>query len=291
VRAPLRVGGRFVVPKNGLFSGLGLPLSANRVDDNGRVRRTPLPSLLTASGLVTSEQIEDANAEGRMTGDSLGQVIVRHGWASEEDIAKVLAEQYELPYLAGESFAVEPEVAERMHPNDARRVEACPVGFVDDSLVVALDDPTEPRFKEVRQLVGDSALFVIVTPTTLRELYEAVWGEVEVAEAAPAPPEPPRERPAPAPELDTTDIMSALETLESALGAVRNGLTTLVETSAAQRNELDECRAQLADHDQSRRSDLDRIGELEEQLAQRTQVVNDLKTKLGDFVSGLDAVA
>jgi hypothetical protein len=286
--------------KNGLFSGLGLPLSGTRVEDNGRVRRTPLATLLTSSGLVTSEQIEDANAEGRMTGDTLGEVIVRHGWATEEDIAKVLAEQWELPFLSGDSFAVEPEVAERIQLKEARRLEACPVGFVDDSLVVAIDDPTEPRFKEVRQLLGDSALFVVVTPTTLRQLYEAVWGKSEEVEAPPPEQkkEPPKEKPAPTPELDTGDVLAALEAIDAALGAgreavagVRNGLATLVEASAADRRELDECRSQLADHDDSRRADVERIEQLEEQLAQRTQVVNDLKTKLGDFVSGLDAVA
>ncbi len=104
--------------------------------------------------------------------------------------------------------------------------------------------------------------------------------------------------PPPSPELDTGELLGALEAIDAALRAgteavsgVRNGLTTLVEASAADRRALDDCRARLAEHDQSRHSDLERIERLEEQLAQRTQVVNDLKTKLGDFVSGLDAVA
>ena len=288
--------------KNGLFSGLGLPLSGNRSEEsNGRVRRTPLAGLLTATGLVTTEQIEDANAEARMSGERLGEVIVRHGWATEEDVAKVLAEQYELPYLAGDSFAVEPEVAGRMQLEQARRLEACPVGFMDDSVVVAIDDPTEPRFKEVRQLLGEKTLFVIVTPTTLRELYEAVWDEASEPEAPAAAPEPaPKkstEAPPASPELDTGEILHALEAIEAALRAgsesvagVRDGLATLVEASAADRHALDECRARLADHDESRHSDIERIEELEEQLAQKTQVVNDLKSKLGDFVSGLEAI-
>jgi hypothetical protein len=48
--------------------------------------------------------------------------------------------------------------------------------------------------------------------------------------------------------------------------------------------------ARLADNDESRRADIERIEQLEEQLAQKTQVVNDLKSKLGDFVSGLEAI-
>ena len=106
------------------------------------------------------------------------------------------------------------------------------------------------------------------------------------------------EVPPPSRALDSGQLLGALGAIDAALRAgtdavsgARNGLTTLVEASAADRRELDDCRARLAEHDQSRHSDLERIERLEEQLAQRTQVVNDLKTKLGDFVSGLDAVS
>jgi regulator of replication initiation timing len=288
------------MPKDGLLSGLGLPLRVSREDEgkNGtRTRRTPLATMLVDAGFVTVEQIEDANAECTRTGERLGEVIVRHGWATEEDVARLLAEQFELPFLANDSFAVEPEAGEALSQKDARLLEACPIGFMDGALVVAIDDAAEARFKEVRGLLGDKTLFVIVTPTTLKGLYDEVWTadtpepdakETEVTEQM--------ERIEPAPELDTAEILEALDALETVLTAgataaadVRSHLGRLVETSAATQRELEEHRARFATHDETRRQDLDRIAELEAELARRTQFVDDLRAKLGDVVSGLEA--
>jgi hypothetical protein len=289
------------MPKDGLLSGLGLPLRASREDDpkNGtRTRRTPLATMLVDAGFVTIEQVEDANAECTRTGERLGEVIVRHGWASEEDVARLLAEQFELPFLAHDSFAVEAEAGEALSQKDARLLEACPIGFMDGALVVAIDDAAEARFKEVRELLGDKTLFVIVTPTTLKGLYDEVWsGDTREPEAPPAAAAEPTEEIEAAPELDTTEILGALDALEAALAAgataaaeVRSRLGTLVETSTAAQRELEGHRARLASQDETRRQDLDRIAELEADLARRTQFVDDLKAKLGDVVSGLEAV-
>jgi regulator of replication initiation timing len=286
--------------KDGLLSGLGLPLRTSSDSRNGR--RTPLATLLAASGLVTTDQIEDANAEGARTGETLAEVVVRHGWASEEDVARVIAQQYELPFLTGEEFAVEPEVASLIDPKKARHIEACPVGYMDQSLVVAIADPAEARLREVRQVLGDKSMFVIVTPTTLRELYDAVWeppsepDPASTEKAKEKPKEKPKLEPLPELDLDTGEILEALGAIEAAFNAgvevvesVRGQVQALVEATAAQRRELVETRARLDADDESRRADLEQIASLEEQLEQKTQFVNDLKAKLGDVFSGLEA--
>jgi hypothetical protein len=93
-----------------------------------------------------------------------------------------------------------------------------------------------------------------------------------------------------------TPPLGALDALEAALSAgaaaaadARGQLGDLVETSAAQRRELEECRTRLATNDEARTQDLGRIAELEAELERRTKFVDDLKAKLGDVFSGLDA--
>lgn len=285
------------MPKDGLLSGLGLPLRTSQEEKNGsgRARRTPLGTMLTEARLVTLEQIEDANAECSRTGERLAEVVVRHGWVSEEDVARLLAEQYEVAFLARDSFAVEAEAGGAMRLDQAQRLEACPIGFMDDSLVVAIDDPAEARFKEVRGLLGEKTVFVIVTPSTLTALYGQVWSDAGEPES-PVPPPPPEAVVEPLPEIDTSDIIEALDALETSMSAgvaaaadVRGRLGSLVEASAAHQRELQECRARFEAHDETRKQDLERIAELEAELERRTQFVDDLKAKLGDVVSGLEA--
>jgi regulator of replication initiation timing len=147
-------------------------------------------------------------------------------------------------------------------------------------------------------------MFVIVTPTTLRELYDAVWEVPSEPERSPAekPKDKPKEKPGtePLPELeldlDTGEILEALDAIEAAFNAgvevvesVRGQVHALVEATTAQQRELVETRARLDAHDETRRQDLEQIASLEEQVAQKTQFVNDLKAKLGDVFSGLEA--
>jgi hypothetical protein len=289
--------------KDGLLSGLGLPLRTTQEDKHGtgRTRRTPLATMLTEARLVTPDQVEDANAECARTGERLAEVVVRHGWVSEEDVAQLLAKQYELPFLAKDSFAVEPDAVGPMRREEGRRLEACPIGFMDDSTVVAVDDPAEARLREVRRVLGEKTVFVIVTPSTLAGLYDEAWGEAPEPEvpSTPAPvastPEPAREA-EPVPELDTGEVLVALDVLEAALSAgaaaaadVRARLGEVVEASAVHRRALEECRARAATHDDARAQDLERIAQLEEELEKRTKFVDDLKAKLGDVFSGLEA--
>jgi hypothetical protein len=289
--------------KDGLLSGLGLPLRTTQEEKHGtgRTRRTPLATMLTEAGLVTSDQVEDANAEASRTGDRLAEVVVRHGWVSEEDVAQLLAKQYELPFLEKDSFAVEPDAVGPLRRDEARRLEACPIGFMDDSTVVAIDDPAEARLREVRRVLGEKTVFAIVTPSTLRGLYDEAWGEAPEPEApvaaAAAPPEPAREA-EPLQELETGEILGALDALEAALSAgaaaaadVRGRLGDLVEAASVHQRELQECRARAATSDETRAQDLERIAELEAELERRTKFVDDLKAKLGDVFSGLEAAS
>jgi hypothetical protein len=286
--------------KDGLLSGLGLPLRTTHEEKgSGRTRRTPLATLLTDAGLVTSDQVEDANAECARTGERLAEVVVRHGWVSEEDVARLLSKQYELPFLEKDSFEVEPEAVGPLGREEAHRIDACPIGFMDDSTVVAIDDPAEGRLREVRRVLGDKTVFVIVTPSTLAGLYDEAWGEAPESDA-PAPAAAASSEPArdlePLPELDTNEILGALDALEASLSAgataaadVRARLGDLVNVAAEHRRELDECRTRAVNHDETRTQDLERITELEAELERRTKFVDDLKAKLGDVFSGLDA--
>ena len=113
------------------------------------MRHTPLAGLLTATGLVTTEQIEDANAAARMSGERLGEVIVRHGWANEQDVANVTRRAVDLPFR-GRRLAVAaiPRLLSACDPKQARRARGVPaVRFMDHSVVAAIDDPIDPRIR------------------------------------------------------------------------------------------------------------------------------------------------
>jgi hypothetical protein len=137
------------------------------------VPRPSFGTLLMDAGLITREQLYQALAEGTRTGERLGEVLIRHGLTSEEDVARILSEQFQLPFLnADDAVPAEPDGWDLLPPSEARRLEACLVRSDREVPVAALADPSDARFNSLRQALGEETSFAIVTSTTLASLLD-----------------------------------------------------------------------------------------------------------------------
>jgi len=124
--------------------------------------------MLVEAGFATTDQIEDALAEGRETGERLGEVVVRRNWATEDDVAILLAQQWGLNYVASGGIWFESDALSRLSREDARRVEALPTRIQDGHVVVAVAEPTEERLADLRGLIGEDLVVVVVPKTALQ---------------------------------------------------------------------------------------------------------------------------
>ena len=129
--------------------------------------RKPLGQLLREAGFVSAEQLEGALQEGGRTGERLGEVVVRRGWASEDDIAKLLAEQWQLGYVERSAIFFDVDALSRMTREQAQRLEALPTRVQDGRVVVAVAEPTEERLAALRQVIGADTVVVVVPKTAL----------------------------------------------------------------------------------------------------------------------------
>ena len=237
-------------------------------------RRPTFAALLIESGRVSSERVNEALAEGERTGESLAEVLIRREWATEDDVARLHSEQSGCPYLSPGSFTVEPDASGALPPDEALLLEAFVIGFDGKTPIVAVADPIPARVTSVRQRLGDDVSFTIVTVTTLTELLVGAVRDAPAAVTRPA---------------DTVELEPPVQHPDDA-GMVLADLDALAEAVAALRGRVERLAHSSAEAAQEREHNREAIKRLEEQLAQRTNVVADLKTKLGDFMSGLEAV-
>jgi type IV pilus assembly protein PilB len=115
--------------------------------------RNPWPALgtlLVRDGALTADQLEEALGIKLRTPDKrLGEIIVEQGFASQDAVARVLAEQHELEFVTLTPDIVEHEAAILLPENLARRYRAIPVRFLDDdSILVVVADPTNVVFSD-----------------------------------------------------------------------------------------------------------------------------------------------
>ena len=103
------------------------------------------------AGLLTEAQVDEALREGSQTGERLGEVVVRRGLASEEKVAQMLAEQWQLSFVDRASIWFDADALARLSREDAQRLQAMPTRVQDGRVVVAVAEPTEQRLGAVQE--------------------------------------------------------------------------------------------------------------------------------------------
>ncbi len=160
--------------------------------DETQLTQPLLGRLLVASGVVSEEEMRAAIAEGQESGERLGEVVVRRGWSTDERIAELLAEQWQLPFQRTETIKVDPTAMRRLSAETARALDAAPIGFIDDTLLLAIAEPSRETFDAVDARVGEvayvviarSALDALLVSRLLRSDAEASPGADAVASPA-----------------------------------------------------------------------------------------------------------
>src|SRR5215467_6179402 len=134
--------------------------------------RSSLGTLLIEAGVASKKDVKDALAEGQQTGERLGEVIIRKGLATDELIAKLLAEQWQLPYAEASEITVDEVAALRISRADALDLGAQPISYDGDTIIMAIAEPRSELFADVSQRVGDAA-YVVVSRSTMEQLLGA----------------------------------------------------------------------------------------------------------------------
>ncbi len=144
----------------------------------------PLGTLLLRVGAIDPEQLEIALTEKERSPRRLGEILVEWGWVSSVEIAKALAEQYGMPFLDLSQTEVEQDAAMLLPEEAARRLQAVPIRFLPDRLVlVGLADPTDVlAAEELRSLLGTCVCLNVVDIDALESAFSRLYGERVLAD-------------------------------------------------------------------------------------------------------------
>jgi len=132
-----------------------------------------LGEILLREGLVTREQLAQALTEQKNTKHRLGYVLVKLGLVQELEITKVLARQYRMPAVDLTRFEVDPKIIKLVPAEMATKSIVLPLKREGRTLTVAMADPTDHGLLEDLKFITRFDLFpVIAGEYTLRNLIE-----------------------------------------------------------------------------------------------------------------------
>jgi len=101
-----------------------------------------LLELLVSEETLTAEQAEQTVAEQRKSGEGVGPVLTRLGFLSEDQLFAWLSRRYGIPIVNLEALEVSEGTLTLVRREIAERYHVFPVRRVDDTLTLALSDPT-----------------------------------------------------------------------------------------------------------------------------------------------------
>jgi type IV pilus assembly protein PilB len=131
----------------------------------------PLGKLLVQKRRLTEKQLEQALTEqAKTTGERLGEILLRLGFVTEDDLVEVLGEQYSLPVVRLNRFLVDHSILDAFPQRFLEKNLVCPMFRVEDTTTVAVADPTNIFvLDEIRRLVGGKVQSVLATANSIRE--------------------------------------------------------------------------------------------------------------------------
>jgi len=134
-------------------------------------------TLLLERGTIGREQLEQALAEARRTGERVERVLVRQGLVSREEVLAVMGEQFSLPVVDLAELDVDPEVLRQLPSQLVYRQNVVPIARSNGSLTVATSDPFElAALDELRLVAGRHIELVLADEDELRQFIRAHYG-------------------------------------------------------------------------------------------------------------------
>ena len=135
-----------------------------------------LGDILVREGLITLEQLKKALQEQKSSGMRLGYTLVKLGFIEETEVTKMLARQYRMPAVDLSRFEVDPKILKLIPPDIATKHVVLPLKREGRTLTVAIADPNNvAAIEDIKFITRCDVFPVIAGEYTLRNAIDRYY--------------------------------------------------------------------------------------------------------------------
>jgi len=143
-----------------------------------RITSSRLGEILTHSGLITPEQLEEALGDQKKNNRHLGELLVERGYVSDRDIAEVMTTQFGLPYLSPKQYYTNQAVTKLVPTEVMLKHMIVPLDKMGDVLTVCISGPVEPEvLEEIERKTGCSIQVFVGTAQDVKTAIAKIIDE------------------------------------------------------------------------------------------------------------------
>lgn len=142
----------------------------------GQISGKKLGEILVEMNLLSEEQVEQAVQRGVTKRMRLGDLLVSEGVLSAVDLARALANQYELEYLDTATVALNSEASKIIPEKLARSFLLLPIEAKNGTVTIATYDPIQlVRLDNLKKFVTDKIILKVSTKAQIEEGLDKVY--------------------------------------------------------------------------------------------------------------------
>lgn len=143
---------------------------SNLLDQNNK--RQKLADLLIANGLIDNEKLTNALDMSKRNNISLEKSILKLKYVDEEHLSKVVASQYDMPYLHIKAEDLPLELSNYISKVYAQKQRIVPISKIGNTLTLAMVNPL--KYNDIRELEDSLRLKIISAIATESSIARAL---------------------------------------------------------------------------------------------------------------------
>lgn len=141
-------------------------------------KRLALGEMLVREKRITEEQLRQVLRVQRQQGGRLGEILLRLGYVSVDQLYEMLARQYNLPFLSIRSMPADPKLKTVVNSTYSARNRLVPINLLGNRLTIAISDPTVRGCAEdLQRATGLELIPVLTSPADIESYYKILYGQ------------------------------------------------------------------------------------------------------------------
>ena len=142
-----------------------------------------IAELLVRGGIVSRDQLIQAQEKERDNGSSVIRELVRLGFTTEDTLTEFLAKQFNIEKVDLNPAEIEDSVFSLVPPQLVQKHQLVPVKLLGSTLTVAMADPTDlVAINEVKFITGYGVRVTLAPPSAIKKTLEHRFGGVSYDE-------------------------------------------------------------------------------------------------------------
>ena len=142
-----------------------------------------IAELLVRGGIVSRDQLVQAQEKERDNGSSVIRELIRLGFTTEDTLTEFLAKQFSIEKVDLSPSEIEDSVFSLVPPQLVQKHQLVPVKLLGSTLTVAMADPTDlVAINEVKFITGYGVRVMLAPPSAIKKTLDHRFGGVSYDE-------------------------------------------------------------------------------------------------------------